>query len=193
MVLVLIIGLLVFLSAHSLKLVAPQWRQEQIGRLGEKRWKGLVGVVSLAGFLTIIEGVGLARSAPQDLWAAPTWTVHLTALLTLAAFLLVTAAYVPGNRLKASLGHPMLLGVTLWALGHLIANGRSYDLLLFGAFLVWGAIDFAASRRRDRQAGAVIPVGTLAGDAKVLATGVAAWLLFALVLHSWLIVVSPFR
>jgi uncharacterized membrane protein len=105
---------------------------------------------------------------------------------------LVAAAYVPRNHLKARIGHPMLTGVKLWALGHLLATGFLHDVVLFGAFLVWAVADFAASRRRDRAAGTVYPVGTLAGDALAAAAGVAAWAIFAFLLHQRLIGVSPF-
>jgi uncharacterized membrane protein len=73
-------------------------------------------------------------------------------LLTLPAFILLVAAYVPGNRIKAAIGHPMVAGVKLWALAHLLANGSLADLLLFGGFLAWAVASFAAARRRDRAA-----------------------------------------
>lgn len=58
-----------------------------------------------------------------------------------------------GTRIKAAIGHPMVAGVGLWALAHLLSNGRLGDLLLFGAFFVWATIDFRAARQRDRATG----------------------------------------
>lgn len=69
------------------------------------------------------------------LWAPPPWTQHLAAVLTLPAFILIAAAYVPARACGRKLGHPVVLGVPLWALAHLLANGTLADLLLFGCFL----------------------------------------------------------
>jgi uncharacterized membrane protein len=116
----------------------------------------------------------------------------LNALFTLVAFGLIAAAYVPRNYLKAKLGHPMLVGVKLWALGHLLAIGYLHDVVLFGAFLAWAVADFAVSRRRDRKAGTVYPAGSATGDVLVVVIGIAAWAIFAFLLHRPLIGVNPF-
>jgi uncharacterized membrane protein len=149
-------------------------------------------LVSIMGFVLIVVGFGMARAQPQLLYLSPVWLQHLNALFTLVAFVLITAAYVPHNHLKAKLGHPMLAGVKLWALGHLLAIGYLRDVVLFGAFLVWAVADFAVSRRRDRKAGTVYPAGSLAGDVLAVAIGVAAWAIFAFLLHRPLIGVNPF-
>jgi uncharacterized membrane protein len=186
----LLIGLALFFSAHSVRIVADPWRTRVRERLGPLRWRGLYSLMSLAGLALMIWGYGVTRAAPE-LWSPPAWTRHLAALLTLPAFVLVAAAYVPGNRLKAAVGNPMVAGVALWALAHLPANGRPGDLLLFGAFLLWAVLDFISATRRDRAAGTIHPPGTLAGDARLLVIGLAAWLLFAFYGHAWLIGVRP--
>lgn len=188
---ILLLGLLVFFSVHSVRIAADGWRIRQIARLGENRWKGLYSLASLAGLVLIVWGYGLTRAAPE-LWNQPVWTRHLAALLTLPAFVLLTAAYVPGSRIKAAIGHPMLAGVKLWAFAHLIANSRPGDVLLFGAFLVWSVIAFVSSRRRDRAAGTTPVPGTVSGDGLVIAIGLVAWALFAFYGHAWLIGVRPF-
>lgn len=188
----LIVGLLVFLGAHSVRIFAEDWRTRQVARLGETTWKGIISVISLLGFVLLVWGYGLARADALDLWQPPRWTGHVTALLTLPAFVLLVAAYVPRSRIKAAVGHPMILGVKLWAFAHLLSNGRANDVVLFGAFLAWAVFDFAAARRRDRLAGTRYPAGTAARDATVIAVGIAAWALFAVFLHGWLIGVRPF-
>jgi uncharacterized membrane protein len=188
----LIIGLAVFLGAHSVRIFAEGWRRTQVARLGERRWKALFSLVSALGFALIAWGYGLVRAQPVDLWYPPAWASHLSALITLPAFVLLVAAYLPGSRIKAALGHPMIFGVALWAFAHLLSNGRTGDVLLFGAFLIWALADFAAARRRDRTAGIQYPAGTGARDVAVAAVGVAAWCLFAFALHGWLVGVRPF-
>ena len=160
-------------------------------RLGEGGWKGLYSLLSLAGLALVIWGVGLARQDPVALWTPPVAMRHVASLLTLAAFVLLAAAYVPRNALKARLHHPMVLAVKVWALAHLLSNGNLADVLLFGGFLLWAVLDFRAARQRDRAQGTRYPTGTLAGTAAAVVLGSVAWAVFAFWGHALLIGVSP--
>lgn len=188
----LILGLALFLGTHSIRIFADGWCSAMIARLGEWGWKGLVAIVSLLGFYLLVVGYGTARAEPVVLWWPPLWTRHLAALLTLPAFVLAVAAYVPGNRLKTAIWHPLLAGTKIWALAHLLANGTLADLLLFGSFLVWAVLAFGNSRRRDRAEGRTYPAGPMWRTMIVVALGIAAWGLFAMKLHGVLIGVRPF-
>lgn len=188
----LVLGLVLFLGVHSVRIVADDWRSAQIARRGEKAWKGFYTLLSIVGFVLIVWGYGQARTEPVFLWQPPLWTKHLASLFVLLAFVLLAAAYVPRNAIKARLHHPMVASVKLWAFGHLLANGTLADVLLFGSFLVWAVFTFRAARRRDRAAGTLYPPGTVRGTALTLVAGVAAWVVFALWLHAWLIGMRPF-
>jgi uncharacterized membrane protein len=187
----LILGLVLFLGAHSTRIVAQGWRARTVARVGEGPWKGLYSLVSIAGFALLVWGWGLARQHPVVLWTPPRGMNHLAALLTLLAFVLVTAAYVPGNAIKARLHHPMVLGVKTWAVAHLLANGTLAALLLFGAFLVWAVLDFRSLRQRDRAAGTVYATGRAAPTLVTVAIGSLAWAVFAFWAHGVLIGVRP--
>ena len=190
----LILGLVLFLGVHSVRIVAEGWRERVIARLGPGPWKGLYSLVSIAGFALIVIGFGEARRASVVLWSPPLWTHHVAGLLTLVAFVLVTAAYVPGNALKARLKDPMVLGVKSWAFGHLLANGSVADVLLFGSFLAWAVLDFRAARRRRAAGGeafTAVAASNGAHTAITLVVGVVAWAVFAFRLHVWLIGVAP--
>jgi hypothetical protein len=115
--------------------------------------------------------MALARQQPVALWASPVWTRHLAALLTLPAFVLLVAAYVPGNAIKARLHHPMVIAVKVWAAAHLLANNTVADLLLFGGFLVWAALSFRAARQRDRLAHTVYAPGRMMPTVAVVLVG----------------------
>jgi uncharacterized membrane protein len=188
---VLILGLLIFLGIHSLRIFANDWRNRQQVRLGDLPWKGLYSLASIIGFVLIVWGFGLARQHPVLLYVPPLALRHLNALFTLVAFVLLAAAYVPRNHLKARLGHPMLVGVKVWAFGHLLATGMLHDVVLFGGFLLWAIVLFVVSRRRDRKAGTIYPAGSIKGDVLTAVIGVVAWIVFALWLHLWLIGVNP--
>ena len=187
----LILGLLLFLGTHSVRIFAEGWRTRQIARLGPQGWKGLYSLLSLAGFALIVWGYALTREHPLELWSPPPWTRHAAALLTIVTFVFWAAAYVPGNRIKAALGHPMLLGVKVWALAHLICNARLADVVLFVAFLVWAVLAFRAARKRDRASGTRYPRGPAHRDIATVVIGLLAWWVFAQYLHEWLIGVRP--
>ncbi len=188
----LIAGLILFLGVHSTRVFANDWRTALIAKRGEGTWKGTYTVLSLAGFVMLVYGYGLARQSPVVLWTPPVAMRHVAALLTLVSFVMLAAAYVPRNSIKAKLRHPMVLGTKVWAFAHLLANGNLADVLLFGAFLVWAVLNFRAARQRDRAQGIVYPAGTASGTAITVAAGVVAWLVFALWLHGLLIGVRPF-
>lgn len=187
----LILGLVLFLGVHSTRIVAEGWRTRTIARLGEKPWKGLYTLVSLVGLVLIVWGYGLARQQPVVLWTPPRGMNHLAALLTLVSFIMVTAAYVPGNAIKARLHHPMVLGVKVWALAHLLANGTLADLLLFGSFLLWAVLSFRAARQRDRVQSVSHAAGRGGPTAVAVVIGIVAWAVFAFWAHAWLIGVHP--
>jgi uncharacterized membrane protein len=191
--LLLVLGLVVFLGMHSVHMIAPRWRARRVASLGLTTWKGLFSLVSAVGLVLIVLGFGAARMQPHVLYGPPAWLRHANALFTLVAFVLVAAAYVPRNHFKEGLGHPMLAGVKTWAFGHLLATGMLRDVVLFGPFLLWAALDFGFSRRRDRVEGTVYPAGSLPGDATALVIGAVAWTATAFWLHAALIGVSPLR
>ena len=187
----LLIGIFLFLGAHSVRIWADPWRDRMLARLGEAKWKGLHALTSAIGLGLLIWGFGLARQEPVQLWIPPNGMRHLASVLMLGSFVLLAAAYVPGNRIKARLRHPMVLSVKLWALAHLLANGNLAHGVLFGAFLVWAVLSFRAARRRDRLAGMGPDTGTTGATGVAVALGVAAWLAFTLYLHGLLIGVRP--
>ncbi|MGP1629030.1 MAG: NnrU family protein [Giesbergeria sp.] len=188
---ILILGLVLFLGVHSVRIVADGWRTGMQSRLGEGAWKGLYAVISLAGFALVVWGYSLARQDPLVLWTPPVAMRHAASLFTLAAFVLLVAAYVPRNAFKARWHHPMVLAVKLWALAHLLSNGNLADVLLFGSFLLWAVLSFRAARQRDRAQNTHYPAGTLAGTATTVLLGLVAWAGFAFWAHLLLIGVSP--
>ena len=188
---ILLIGLVLFLGVHSVRIFADGWRTNTIARIGLLPWKGLYALVSIAGFALIVWGYGMTRAAPS-LWYPPLWTRHITALLMLVTFILLAAAYVPGNAIKAKVGHPMAAGVKTWAFAHLLSNGRTGDVVLFGAFMVWAIFDFRASRKRDRATGTVYATLGASRNVITIVAGLAGYAAFVMGLHLWLIGVRPY-
>jgi hypothetical protein len=112
----LVLGLVLFLGTHSVRIFADDWRGRRVAAMGANGWKGVYSLLSIAGFVLIVYGYAAARAEPTFvngsplLYAPPLWTRHLATLLVLPAFILLVAAYVPGTRIKRAVGHPMVAG-----------------------------------------------------------------------------------
>lgn len=187
----LLLGLILFLGAHSLRLVAPAWRERYLSKSGIGTYKAIYSFISLCGLILLVYGYGLARTSPVFLYETPLWARHLSLPLTWLAFVLLAATHGPANHFRAMLGHPMYAGVKVWAAAHLLANGMLADLLLFGTFLIWASAGFSIRRRQDKAAGVTQTPGTLRGTLGALVIGTVAWVIFALWLHRILIGVYP--
>lgn len=187
----LVLGLVLFLGTHSIRIFAEDFRTATRAKIGENAWKGIYSLVSIAGFLLIAWGYGETRESPVDLWYPPIWTRHLAALVTVPSIVLLIATYVPGNHIKAAAKHPMVLAVKLWAFSHLLANGRLGDVILFGSFLIWAVLSFRAARMRDRASGTTYVGTSVPGDVVTVLVGIGLWALFTFFLHVRWIGVAP--
>jgi uncharacterized membrane protein len=204
----LILGLILFLGAHSVRIWADGWRDQTIEAYGEKAFKGVYALVSILGFYLLVVGYGEARLQTVALWNPPIFTKHISMLLMLLSSILLVATYIPRNHFKMRLGHPMVLSVKVWALSHLLANGNLADLVLFGSFLIWAVLNFRSARARDRAlllnlnvteeaAGESIAESESAHQPKLLSTiitlvgGIAIWALITFGLHAKIVGVSP--
>ena len=151
--------------------------------MGEGGYKGAYSVASLAGLALIVWGFGHYRASGWiDIWHPPAVLKHVTEGLMLFAVILVTASYIRG-RIYTTLKHPMLVGIKLWAVAHLIANGDLGSIILFGSFLAWAVFDRISLKRR-RDAGAPpIPVGGPGNDLIAVSVGAVAYLALVFSFH----------
>lgn len=158
-----------FVLGHFL-LSAQPLRDELVGRLGERRFRGFYALFALAAFAWMLLAY---RAAPWlALWSPPDWTRWLALALMLPACLLLVGGLtqrsptlVGGERLAAEAPpargfqsvtrHPFLVGTTLWALAHLAANGDAATAILAGGILLLSLGGMAhIDRRRARALGA---------------------------------------
>ena len=187
---IFIIGIIVFLGSHSVRIFADPWRTRMIHQLGEKKWKGLYSLFSLFGFILLIIGYSQARQNTIIIWQPPIFMTHLAVLLNLFTFILLASSAPNNNAIRLKLKHPMILGVKVWALAHLLANGSLIDLILFGSFLIWAVLDFRSARNRPNSSNET-PVISLKATLIAIFFGIAVWLAFIFGLHQWLIGVAP--
>lgn len=173
----LFLGLLLWIGAHLFKRLLPTQRAA-MGKAG----RGVVAVLVLAGIILMVIGY---RSADYiHLYALPAWVWHFNNLLMLVAIFLMDAGRVDGV-VRALLRHPMLSGVVVWAVAHLLVNGDLASLVLFGGLGLWALAEMAAINRYEGPWSAPAR-GSIVKDAKI---ATLALVLYAIIvgIHYWLL------
>jgi uncharacterized membrane protein len=179
---IMIAGLVLFLGVHTLTMMRDA-RARVIARLGEGGYKILYALVSVAGLALIAWGFSLYRQFEWiNVWYPPVWIRHIALALMLPAVILVVASYVRG-RIFTTLKHPMLTGVKLWAVLHLMANGDLGSIILFGSVLAWAVFDRISLKRRTDAGAPPIPVGGVTNDLIAVGVGVVVYLALVFVFH----------
>jgi uncharacterized membrane protein len=179
---VMILGLVLFLGVHTLT-TRRDLRARLIASSGEGGYKIGYALLAIAGLALIVWGFAHYRATGMiDVWYPPRALKHVAVALMLPAVILVAAAYIRG-RIYATLKHPMLAGVKLWAAAHLIANGDLGAIILFGSFLGWAVFDRISLKRRADAGAPPIPVGGVGNDLIAVAVGIVAYLALAFAFH----------
>ncbi|QRY68041.1 NnrU family protein [Ensifer sp. PDNC004] len=189
---ILVLGIILFLGLHLIRVVAPGFRAGVIESRGKGTWMGIYAILSLIGLCLIIYGFGQARSETGLLYDPPVFMRHIALLLMLFAFIFLAAGFLPAGRIAVAVKHPQVLSIKVWALAHLLANGETSSVLLFGSFLAWAVILRISLKRRERAGERVLPVFKSAtNDVLAVIIGLVAYVLFVWKLHEWLIGVAP--
>jgi len=184
-------GLLIFLGAHSLRMLAPEWRRSFIAKVGLLRWRSGFALVSLVGLLLVVYGFAGVREDPTVIWLPSMRTRYLAWGLSLIGFVLWGAASIRGNLIKSRLHHPLALGTGLWALAHLVSNGMLAHLILFGSIFVWSVASYLAARVRDVDESVAYPRGSKSATFGAVVAGTVAWFVSVVWLHGWLVDIRP--
>jgi uncharacterized membrane protein len=177
-----ILGLVVFLGAHVFVSMRDE-RAALISRIGRGPYLGLFTLVSIVGLVLI--GFGFARYRAAGfipVWYPPAWTRQIVVAAMWPASIAVVAAYIPGD-IKRVLKHPMLVGVKIWPVAHLCANGDLGGMILFGAVLAWAVYDRITLKRRSDPGAPPIPLGGRRNDIIAVVVGTILYLALGFVFH----------
>jgi len=165
----LIIGLVMFLGIHSIRLI-PGGRDAMISGFGPGGFKVLYSLISVVGLGLII--FGKIQAHPSDLlWVAPEWGRTVALFAVPVALVLLISANTPSH-IRRFVQHPMLIGVLLWSGAHLAANSERAAVYLFGAFFVWALLTLIAAFIRGDHAPK--PPKGWGGDVVAIVIGVLA-------------------
>jgi uncharacterized membrane protein len=142
----MILGLALWWATHLYPIYLPDRRAAAIRRLGEKLYKSAFTMFSVAAVAFMV--MGFQKAVFIEVWTPPDWTMHLNNLLMLLAVLLMGAKQARSS-VKHYIRHPMLAGVKVWAVAHLLVNGDLASVILFGGMLGWAVVAMIGSNRRD--------------------------------------------
>ncbi|MBP1853385.1 NnrU family protein [Rhizobium halophytocola] len=187
---ILILGIILFLGVHSIRLAAPGFRRSMVEKMGEGPWRGVYSAASLVSLVILIWGFAVAPVI--NVWFPPEFMSHITVLLMLFAMICFIASLMPAGHIQTKTKHPMVLSVKIWAFAHLLANGDLASILLFVAFLAWGVVMRIALKKRWRRGELMLPSFVSARyDVIAVVVGVVVWAALLLKLHELLIGVAP--
>lgn len=187
---ILILGIILFIGTHMIRIVAPGFRYAMAQKFGESGWKAVHGLASLASLVVLV--LGWQQAPVVDLWFPPKGMTHLTLTLMLFAMICLVAGLLPAGHIATKAKHPMVLSVKIWALAHLLSNGDLASVLLFGSFLAWGVMTRISLKRRQRAGEVTLrPFVSAKWDFASVVVGLAVYGLFVWKLHALLFGVAP--
>ncbi|MDP1929971.1 MAG: NnrU family protein [Gammaproteobacteria bacterium] len=147
LILLLIPGLLIFMGLHLLREFGLRATLQQ--RLGVRRYKILFSLGIVISLIMIMEG---KAGAPfVQLWVPPFNWRSLTHLLMISATILFVAGSLPHSYTREMVVHPMLIGVIVWGVSHLLSNGDLASMLIFVTLPIWAVVKIVSLERARKM------------------------------------------
>jgi len=182
----LILGVVLWSAVHFIPSIGLALKIRIIEWAGERGYTIGFSVVVVLSIVLMV--VGWRSTAPSVMYLPPGWAGPLAAVLMIVAFVLFGAAKHP-TRIKQVIRHPQLTGMFVWAVAHLISNGDTRSVVLFGGLGVWALIEIPLINAREGEW--VKPeVPSIGVELKGLAISLAIFAA-ALLLHPYFAGVSP--
>ena len=167
----LLAGITLFCLVHLFPALAPASRENLVFKLGENPYKGIYSLLILGGLVMIV--FGWKATTPAPLYVPPLGPGILPAVLVLVGLVLFFASNMKGY-LRRTLRHPQMIGTLLWAGSHLLTNGDSRSVTLFGSLAVWALLEIVLCNRRDGPR-EKLPSASLKGDVIAVVIGIVAF------------------
>jgi len=142
----LILGVLAWSVVHLFPIWARPTRNRVFGALGEWPYRALFALVTLG--TVALTAYGYRQAPVVNLWFPPSFMVHLNNILMVVAVPIFIAGAV-ASPVRRWIRHPQLIGVKIWALAHLLANGDLASVILFGGCMAWAVVALIGTNRRD--------------------------------------------
>lgn len=144
----LIFGLLLFTLVHLTPAAFRNLRDSLMARMGANPYRGLFSLVIVASLVLIV--FGWRSATPSAVYTPPLAGGPITSALILVALILFVAAG-SGSNIRRFVRHPQMVSVILWAGAHLLSNGDSRSIALFGGLGAWAVVEILLCNRRDGE------------------------------------------
>ncbi len=144
----LIAGLLLFTLVHLLPAAAPGTRDNLAGKLGDNAYRALFSVVILVSLVVIV--FGWKAATPAAIYAPPFGGGPITSAVIFFAFVLFVTSKARTNY-RRFVRHPLMMAVILWSVAHLLVNGDSRSVVLFGGLGIWAVVEIILCNKRDGE------------------------------------------
>jgi len=183
----LVLGVVLWSGVHFIPSLAPPLKQRLVGAIGENGYKGVISLGIVAAIALMV--IGWRSADPAVLYDPPDWGARAAGVLMIVSFILFGASHHP-SRIKQILRHPMLTGLVVWSLAHLLANGDSRSFVLFAGLGLWALVEMVLINARDR-AWVKPPAPSLAVELRGLVISLVVFAV-ALYLHPYFAGVTPY-
>lgn len=177
---ILALGLVLWWAAHLAKRLTPGFRAGLTERMGDAS-KGLFAAAILLSVVLMV--IGYRSADATFLWGRSAATTGINNIMVLLAFYMFAAS---GSKTRVTryTRHPQLIGFSLWAAAHLLVNGDTASVYLFGSLLVWALFEMVVISLQDgpyeppepaparKEVGAIVGAVVLYG----IVAGIHTWL-----------------
>ncbi|MCG8672957.1 MAG: NnrU family protein [Pseudomonadales bacterium] len=177
---ILISGMLLWMGVHLMPALLPSNKKALVAKLGRGRYMLLFTILIFTALFLII--VGWQKTSPEFVYHL-SFGRHITMLLMVVALLYFSAAKIL-SRIKNTVNHPQLTSVLIWACAHLIANGDTRSIILFGGMAFWSALEILLINKRDGKIEKTAVTGWKGDIGVVVMTAILVGLL--LVVHPYI-------
>lgn len=182
----LISGVVLWSAVHFVPTLAIPLRQRLRTSWGNGPYRAVFSLVVIASIVLMVVGW---RSTPEVLlYQLPYWIRPIGFVVMVMAFVLFGASHHP-TAIKRYIRHPQLTSMIVWGVSHLLTNGTTRAVVLFGGLAVWALIEIPLINAREGEFVKPDSPG-LATELKGLAISAVIFVV-ALLLHPYFAGVSP--
>ncbi|MBT5072473.1 MAG: NnrU family protein [Kordiimonadaceae bacterium] len=141
----LLAGLFLWAGVHYIPGLMPNVKEKLVATLGGA-YRPVFALAIISSILLIV--FGWKSTSPEFIYEPLSDASQVTGVLMIICFYLLGAANGPSNA-KRFIRHPMLSGVIVWGGAHLLANGDSRSVILFGGMIIWATTEILVINKRE--------------------------------------------
>ena len=143
---IMVTGIILWSLVHLMPATAPATTKILKIKFGANTFKSVFSILLIISILLMVHG--WRNTSASYLYQLPAFILPIAVILILISFLLIGSSILP-SRLSRWVVHPQLMFVIFWSAAHLLLNGDSRSVLLFGGLGLWAIVEIFVINRRD--------------------------------------------